>query len=199
MNNEITEMELLHLISENNEDAKDILYQKYKYIIDIIMAKYRNGMARIPVDYNEAKAEANVAFSDALLKYSSEKNCSLPTFISLVVERKIQNCIRNADTIKNKMYKEAVSLDYDYDGLTRSLQEIIPDKSVDPLTNMENEENYRELTKKIKEFLSPFENDVYKLLINGFNYNEIAKILHREPKQIDNTIQRIRTKIKELL
>ncbi|MFA6753434.1 MAG: RNA polymerase subunit sigma-70, partial [Bacilli bacterium] len=39
----------------------------------------------------------------------------------------------------------------------------------------------------------------YKLLINGFTYIDIAKILHRETKQIDNTIQRIRSKIRDLL
>lgn len=199
MNNEISENELLYLVSENNEDAKDILYQKYNYIIDIIMAKYRHTIYGLALDYNEVRAEANVAFSDALLKYAIDKNSSLPTFISLVVERRIQNCVRNAEALKNKIYKETISLDYDFDGLARPLKEVIGDKTSDPLTNMENKENYFELTKKIQEFLSPFEKDVYKLLVNGFSYLEIAKILHKEPKQIDNTIQRIRTKIKELL
>ena len=64
---------------------------------------------------------------------------------------------------------------------------------------MENEERLEELTKKINDDLSPFEKDVYKLVINGFGYQDIAKILNKEPKQIDNTIQRIRNKIKDLL
>ena len=43
------------------------------------------------------------------------------------------------------------------------------------------------------------EYEVYKLLISGFSYIDIAKILKKEPKQIDNTIQRLRTKVKELI
>ena len=66
-------------------------------------------------------------------------------------------------------------------------------------TALSKKEEYEELVKKIDSILSPNENDVYKLLIRGFNYHDIAKILGKEPKQIDNTIQRIRQKIKDLI
>ena len=40
---------------------------------------------------------------------------------------------------------------------------------------------------------------MYKLLISGMSYNEIAETLHKNPKQIDNAIQRLKGKIKEIL
>ena len=64
---------------------------------------------------------------------------------------------------------------------------------------MENKENYDELKHKIDNILSPFEKKVYKLVVKDMNYNDIAKYLNKEPKQIDNTIQRIRNKIKDIL
>ena len=196
---EFNDEKLITMFSENDEDAKNILYDKYSYIISIILAKYKRTIYALGIDISEVKQEAMLAFTDALIKYSSDKSTSLPTFISLVVERKIQNCIRKAETTKNKVNTEAYSLEAEYEAFKRPLEEILGDSSLDPLHKMENEERLEELTKKINDDLSPFEKDVYKLVINGFGYQDIAKILNKAPKQIDNTIQRIRNKIKDLL
>ena len=196
---EFNDEKLITMFSENDEDAKNILYDKYSYIISIILAKYKRTIYALGIDISEVKQEAMLAFTDALIKYSSDKSTSLPTFISLVVERKIKNCIRKAETTKNKVNTEAYSLEAEYEVFKRPLEEILGDSSLDPLHKMENEERLEELTKKINDDLSPFEKDVYKLVINGFGYQDIAKILNKEPKQIDNTIQRIRNKIKDLL
>jgi RNA polymerase sporulation-specific sigma factor len=196
---EYNDEQLSILASENNEDAKDILFKKYSYIIDIILSKYKKSIYALNIDYNEVKQDANLAFTDALVRYSNEKESSLATFISVCVERKVQNCIRKGDTIKNHIYNDAYSLEYEYESFSRPLTEIIGDNSKEPLTNLEKEEDFEDLLKKISQSLSPLEKDVYNLMLNGFNYMEISKVLNKEPKQIDNTIQRIRSKIKDLL
>jgi len=196
---EYNDIELVHLVNENNEEAKDMLYEKYKYIIDIIMFKYKKVFYVLGMDFAEVRQEAMLAFTDALVSYSSEKEASLPTFISLVIERKIQNCVRKADTIKNKKNNENYSLDYEYESFNKPLKDIIGDPNSDPFIKVQSLEAYNELVEKINGILSPLEHEVYKLLINGFTYIDIAKILHRETKQIDNTIQRIRSKIRDLL
>lgn len=196
---EYNDIELTQMVCENNEVAKDFLYEKYHYIIDIIISKYKKTIYALGMDINEVRQEAMLGFTDALIKYTDSKETSLPTFISLVVERKIQNAVRKAETQKNKIHNEAYSLEYDYETFNRPLEEIIGDSTKDPLRKLESEENYKELTKKINESLSPFEKEVYDLIINDFNYIDIAKILNKEPKQIDNTIQRIRNKIKDLI
>lgn len=196
---EYNDQELSLLFTENDENAKDVLFKKYNYIIEIIINKYKKTIYALNMDINEIRQDANLAFTDAIIKYSREKETSLPTFISLVVERKIQNAVRKAETIKNKVYLNAYSLDYEYDAFQKPLSEIIGDNSDEPLANMTKKEEYEELVNNINSILSPGENDVYKLLIRGFNYQEIAKILNKEPKQIDNSIQRIRIKIRDLI
>lgn len=69
----------------------------------------------------------------------------------------------------------------------------------DPLNNITNDENYKELLNNIKLSLSSQEYEVFKLMLNGKNYQDISKILDKNPKQIDNTIQRIKSKIKKIL
>ena len=54
------------------------------------------------------------------------------------------------------------------------------------------------LIERIKMCLTDFEEKVFDLLISGFTYREIAGILDKEDKQIDNAIQRIKTKVKDL-
>lgn len=193
------DIELVHLVNENSEEAKDMLFEKYNYIIDIIMAKYRRVFFVLAMDYTEVRQEAMLAFTDALISYAEDKNASLPTFISLVVERKVQNCVRSADTIKNKKKNESYSLDYEYEAFNKPLKDMIGDPGSDPFIKVQSLEAYNELVEKINGVLSPLEHEVYKLMINDFNYIDIAKIINKEPKQIDNTIQRIRAKIKELL
>lgn len=196
---EYNDYELSQMFNENDENAKDLLFEKYSYIIDIILNKYKKTMYALNMDFSEVRQDANLAFTDAVVRYSCERDTSLPTFISLVVERKIQNAVRKAETVKNKVYTSAYSLDYEYDVFQKPLSEIIGDTSLEPLNNMTKKEEYEELVRKIEGILSPNENDVYKLLIRGFNYQDIARILNKEPKQIDNTIQRVRVKIRDLI
>lgn len=70
---EYNDIELVHMVNENNEEAKDILYEKYNYIIDILMTKYKNIFYVLGMDFTEVRQEAMLAFTDALVKYSSEK------------------------------------------------------------------------------------------------------------------------------
>ena len=83
---EYNDQELSLLFTENDENAKDVLFKKYNYIIEIIINKYKKTIYALNMDINEIRQDANLAFTDAIIKYSREKETSLPTFISLVVE-----------------------------------------------------------------------------------------------------------------
>ena len=196
---ELNDIELSEMSKENNDDAKDVLYDKYNYIIDIVMAKYKKAFYKLNMDQREVRQDALVAFSKAIIKFDPEGDASLPTFISVVVERKIRNSLRNAESIKNKKTKENYSYDYNYSMFNKPLKEVIGDFKYDPLTQMESSENLKKLEKRIEKILSKSEYEVYELLVQQMHYTDIAKKLKREPKQIDNTIQRIRSKIKDLL
>lgn len=197
---EYSDGELCSMICEANEDAKDILFVKYKYIIDIVIKKYLLSSIKVGIEYNDLYQEALVGFTDAINSYVEEKDASLATFITLCVERKLQNTVIRAKTLKNKMFLEALSLDYQKNSEDSSLKEMISDQSKnDPLRNITNEETYKELLEKIKNELSSNEYEVFTLLITGLTYIEIANELNKNPKQVDNTIQRIRNKIKNIL
>lgn len=197
---EYSDNQLLDLICESSEEAKDILYNKYKYLIDISVKKYVKAASLLGIDYSDLYQEALVGFTDSINNYREEKDASLATFITLCVERRLQVCLIKAGRIKNKFINESLSLDHTYEEGKLPLKEIISDNSkTDPLENITIEEGLNELTSKIKEELSDREYEVYALLISGLNYREIATILDQEPKQVDNAIQRIKGKVKKIL
>ena len=192
--------EIVYLVRENDEDAKNYLVSKYKYIIDIILTKYKRAAYILKIDQKDLYQEAMLGFIDGINKYDSDKDASLKTFISLCVERRIQNFIRKANTKKNQIFNDSLSLDNKISDDSESFINLLSDDNKnDPLNTLETKERYNELKEQIEKILSDFEKEVYKLMVSGFNYIDIARLLNKEPKQIDNTIQRIRNKIKKII
>ena len=199
MEEKINDSEAIMLVQEKDELAKDALFNKYSYIIDILLKKYDRIIKKLFIDEKEIYSEALYGFSDALNSYDEQKEASLPTFITICVERRIQNFIRTANSNKNKFNAETFSLDYVYDEYGFSLINILSDNKKDPLEAMTDDEKTYELYTEIKSKLSAFETLVFKYMLQGLNYIDIAKILEKEPKQIDNTMQRIKNKVKSII
>lgn len=196
---EYPDNELVNLVCENSEEARDMLYEKYSYIVDIVCNKYKKSAYYLSADMQELRQEALLGFSDALVSFNQDESASLHTFITLCVERRVRNYVRKNDTHKMKILREVYSLEYQYDEDSAPLMDTIGDDSQNPLHTLEEKETIKELKEKIDHLLSPSEKEVYELIINEFSYEDIASILNKTPKQVYNTAQRIRVKIKEIL
>lgn len=200
INKETNDYELIMLYNENDEVAKDLLYEKYGYIIPLVMNKYKRNYIKLKIDEQEVYSEATLGFSDALNNYKDDKNATLPTFITLCVERKLFTLARKYMTQKHKINRESLSLETSYNDSEKPLFEIISDNGKnDPLNNLEENDDFLELKRKIEKALSKSEYEVYSLMINNYNYKEIAKILNVNEKYVDNAIQRIKNKVKNII
>ena len=198
--NDYPDGEIFMMVCENNEDAKEMLFDKYKYVLNIVIKKYSYIAKELGIDSKELYSKALYGFNDALNDYKEDKSASFKTFLSLCIGRRLQKAIASAKAKKNRIINESYSLDKTYEEFGVPLIELISDeRKNDPLLNIEEEEHYQELLSKIKESLSDFESQVFELMINNFSYIEIAELLEKEPKQIDNTIQRIKTKVKKII
>ena len=195
---EYPDLDLVYYLSES-EEASDILFEKYKYIIDIVIKKYTKAAYLFNVDLAELRQEASFAFADALHRYKDNKEASLSTFITLVVERRVRRVIDSANTFKSRLNTNALSLEHVYPEFENPLMYIIGDESLEPLKNIEDKETTYELLDKLRKNLSSIELEVCDLLIKQYDYKEIATILNKSDKQIDNCIQRIRNKLKKML
>lgn len=188
--------ELTYYLKDNSEEARDILYDKYKYIIDYLINKYRRVFLALNIDIEEVRQEANLAFSYAIYNYDDSKDAKMSTFITMCVERKVRAVIKKYETNKNKAFSDSISFDNTNDEI--SLENIVGDETYEPSKNIENIDTINYIDNEVRQVLSSNELEVYNLLIKGYKYNEIADILKKSLKQIDNTIQRIKSKIKKI-
>lgn len=192
--------ELIGMVRESSEDAKDILFNKYRYIIDCEVKKYSKMASIFGYDYSDLYQDALVGFADALYSFREDKDASLSSFITLCVDRRLIGSVKKAGRLKNKLQREALSLEHKYEQYTAPLAEFLSDKLAnDPLSNIVKEEKFKELIDEINDVLSPSEHEVYDFLISGLKYDEIALLLGKSLKQVDNSIQRIRNKIKKIV
>ena len=58
--------------------------------------------------------------------------------------------------------------------------------------------SYQQLYEKARTLLSDMENEVLELYLEGKDYTEIAQILGKSDKSIDNALQRIKGKIRKI-
>lgn len=199
MKSEYTDEQLIDLVHENSEDAKSVLFDRYKDKIDYLIRKYIVVAKTLGIDIKDLNQEALVGFTDAILNYIPGKEASLSTYICLCVERKIKKACIKASTSKHQAMKDTLSLDYTYDDINIPLKELIEDVDSDPLIKITEQERYEELLEKIRASLTDNELPVFELMILGLGYKDIAEFLDKESKQIDNAIQRIKGKIKKIL
>ena len=69
MYNDYNDHELLYMICEASEDAMNIMYEKYKSIIELKASKYRTLGKRVGLEYNDLIQEGMVGLSEAIKSY----------------------------------------------------------------------------------------------------------------------------------
>ena len=190
----MNEYELIYLAQEQNEDAREYLYNQYQPIIDIILAKNKYKIKKLNIDPKEIYNIALLALDDAINYYNADLKASFSTYATVIVRNRVNNYLREYRSNKNNYLNNTLSLEDEY--IDFILIDFFINYQKDPLTNLKKRENYQELLDKIKNNLSSFEYEVYILYIDGLNYQQIAKILSKNPKQIDNALQRIKNKLK---
>ena len=191
---EFSENELVSMICDNDEDVKAAIYEKYAYIIDIILFKYRVILHKLNIDKNDIKQEALIAFNNSLITYNYNKNASLPTYITVVIARRIHNFFRQKSL---KIKKDIILINSLKN--EQNVMELIPDNKYNPERIIDEKTNYDNLVKEILISLSPKEKDIFYLLINNFKCTDISKILKINLKQVYNAVHRIKDKAKSII
>lgn len=193
----ISEEEIISMLGEADENVNNVIYAKYSYLIDAIIKKHHRLIKMYEVDKEELACEASYAFSNGIHNFQVGKNASLKTFLALCVERRIMKIINRYSTNKIRLNKVNLSLDYTSE-LGRDLKDILTDGK-EPLSDLTSIETYNEVMTAAEKKLSEFEYEVFLYMINNTDYQHIAKVLDKEPKQIDNTIQRIKLKMRKAI
>jgi RNA polymerase sporulation-specific sigma factor len=116
------------------------------------------------------------------------------------MDRQLKSVITRLNRDKYKILNEAIPIDnISTIGDEISFENIMASEKYNPEKDILFHEKTIDYINKIKLELTNFEECVFDLKLEGFDYKEISIILDKTPKAIDNAIQRIRTKVKKVL
>lgn len=195
----LSNQDIFDLISDGSEESRELIYKNYDSVMNIYMNKYKKLFNKHGIEYQDAKAECMYAFNEAINSYNLDKKASFKTFLSMCIERRLLKTLRSANTEKSKLNSGAYSLNYVYDESGLELVDLLEEPMQDPIYILENEEVQEDLQKKIKGNLSELEFKVYKLMLDNYDLEDISKLLEKDKKQIDNAMQRLKFKIKDII
>ena len=120
------------------------------------------------------------------------------TYARKCIERKIISLVVSTCRLKHKILNDSVSFEIKTNE-TDVFEMVVGDNSYNPEDMMINYETETEIIEKAHNLLTDLEKQVFDLKISGFNYKEIAEILEKDPKTIDNAIQRLKQKMKKAI
>jgi len=192
--------ELINYIRENSEEANEILFEKYKPMIVNLATKMVNYSPNLGLEINDLIQEGMLGLNTAINSFDENDETSFYTYAKTCIERKIISTMVGAKRQKHKILNESMSIEiYNDEEGSNVMEGLVADNSYNPENLIVQTEDGNSLYEKIVEQLTPLEQQVFELKASGFKYKEIADILDKEPKVIDNALNRLKTKIKNLI
>lgn len=166
-----------------DSSALDEIFVYFKPFIRSVAFKYFLSGA----DREDLIQEGMIGLFNAIRNYDSEKGISFEIFAKHCIVLRLKTAVKNSLRKKHSPLNDSVSLEAD-EVLSKSL------KTQGPEDLFFDHEDFKIANEKLKVILSKFELSVLYLVNSGMTYKEIANVLGKSPKSIDNALQRIKKK-----
>lgn len=192
---DLNDYEVMYMIGEEDEIAKDIMFKKYSPLVQKEALRLYKYGKKLGIEIDDLEQEGYCALSICMKKYDSSKKVLFYTYASAAIRRKMGNLIRIASANKHIALNESISLDKSITEDDANLFLFVEDKkSLKPLEELE----YKELCSAFKNVLYGLSMNgaaVLELKLNGFKVTEIADLLSINKASVTNLLARIRKKL----
>lgn len=194
-----TDEELIRLIHQGEDGPVDYLMEKYK---NMVRGKAKT-LYLIGGDHEDLIQEGMIGLFRSIRDFDESRESGFATFAALCVSRQLYKAIEAQNRKKNQPLNNYISLDTpaypENEQDDTSLVDVLhPDRNSNPEQFVIARESIELLEEKLDQRLSPLEKQVYILFREGYPYQQIAVKLGKEPKSIDNALQRIKSKLSRI-
>jgi len=198
----LSDEEIVALIREGNQYAMDYLLEKYKYLV----RNKAKALFLIGGDRDDLIQEGMIGLYKAIRDFQKDKDSSFFNFADLCISRQIYSAIKASNRKKNiplntyiSLYAPAYGENSDSEE-KETLVDIIHQKNLsNPEELVIDKENTSMIEYELVRRLSNLEKQVLDLYMQDLKYIQIAEVLGKEPKTIDNALTRIKTKLNQVL
>ena len=192
-----TDEELVERARDGDDKAIGVLLARYRHYARAKARSYFLAGA----DREDIVQEGMIGLYKSIRDFEPEHNTAFRAFAELCITRQIITAIKTATRQKHIPLNSYVSLNKpvtDSDAEERPLAEaLVSDTVGDPAEMIISAEEIASIRNSVDELLSNLETEVLQLYMDGKSYQEIAEILGRHVKSIDNALQRIKRKLEQ--
>ena len=181
------------------DEAFENMCARYMGLISSIASKFRNCFEFY--EHSDIMQEGLIGLFKATRDYNAELSVPFRSFAETCISRQLATAIKAATRLKHSPLNNSVSLNrpvFNEEEDSELLDMISRDSLPNPEDIVINKERYNTIGEKIRVHLSKFELKVLEYYLDGRSYQEIASILDKPQKAIDNALQRIRHKVEAI-
>jgi len=189
---EVTE-QILEQAKSGDEEAVGLVIENYKGFVTMNARNY----FLLGAEKDDLIQEGMIGLLKAIRAYDTEKAASFKTFATICVKRQIITAIKKANSNKNKALNTSIGIENENKETNREIdyfRGLSSYQSYNPEELALSKEQINGLKDYLEEKLSPLETTVFKYMVKGYPYKEIAEIMNEKVKAVDNAIQRIKRK-----
>lgn len=191
----LSDEQVVELARSGSEEAYSHIITRYR---NLVYKKARVYFIK-GADEEDLIQEGMIGLYKAVRDFTPEKS-SFAAFAKLCVSRNMITAVKNSSRNKHMPLNSYVSLDGSDETENGGACEIADaENSANPENILLNKEAFDGITYKINQALSKLEMQVLALYLDGHSYREIADMLNKDPKSVDNAVQRMRKKLEKML
>ncbi len=192
-----TDEELVVRVRDGEEQAIEALLDRYRHYARAKSRSYFLAGA----DKEDIVQEGMIGLYKAIRDFDPEHDTAFRAFAELCITRQIITAIKTATRQKHIPLNSYVSLNKatSSDGDSeRSLSDSLVTAHVtDPAELVISAEEVAMIKTAMGRTLSGFETEVLELYMDGKSYQQIADLMGRHVKSVDNALQRIKRKLEQ--
>lgn len=186
-----TDEALALLAKDGSDDALTALIQRYMPLALMRAHAYAKGV----LDVDDLYQEAMIALLKAVRYYREDAAGSFRTFASVCINNKLSSAVRAHMRDKNAPMRDYLSLSE----TAESGEELAASESEsDPELLVIASEETHARNRRIETLLSKFERQVLRLYLSSYSYDEMSAQLGSSTKAVDNALQRVRRKLRNV-
>ena len=193
-----TDSQLLAMSHQGDDCATDYLLEKYKALV----RKKARTLYLIGGENDDLIQEGMIALYKAIREFDPSRETSFVAFAVMCIEHQLYHVIKGANRLKNSPLNSYISLYAPTETGENTSRETLadtlqPTELMNPEDILIDQENVSALERVMDQELSSFESTVVHLYIDGCNYQQIAELLKKSAKSVDNALQRAKKKLEK--
>jgi RNA polymerase sporulation-specific sigma factor len=130
----------------------------------------------------------------AIREYRAGKAASFRTYAEVCIRNRLYSALRAAARDKHAPLNQSVSLDHPFFDSNSYTSGAFDESHTDPELLIADRDYVESVLESTTKQLSEFEAKILEFYLDGLSCQEIASIVGRTPKSVDNAVQRVRRK-----